>query len=130
MKPSSQSFIAFVLFVFILTSCRAGKKEVTAFVHVNLIPMTHESVVEDQTVLVEGTKIAAVGPSDEVVVPETASVIDGADTYLMPGLADMHMHTREDWPSDTWAVSPLNLYLANGVSWQPVGGILKKHWKR
>ncbi len=116
MRPSSQSFIAFVLFTFILTSCHAEKEQVTAFVHVNLIPMTHERVREDQTVLVEGTRIAAVGPSDEVAVPEKASVIDGAGTYLMPGLADMHTHTREDWPSDTWAVSPLNLYLANGVT--------------
>ena len=36
----------------------------------------------------------------------------------MPGLADMHMHTRDnwdDWLSD-WPVSPLHLYLANGVT--------------
>jgi hypothetical protein len=34
----------------------------------------------------------------------------------MPGLADMHMHLRYDWLSDAWPVSPLNLYLANGVT--------------
>jgi hypothetical protein len=34
----------------------------------------------------------------------------------MPGLADMHMHLRYNWMSDTWPVSPLKLYLANGVT--------------
>lgn len=32
------------------------------------------------------------------------------------GLADMHMHLRPDWLSDAWPVSPLKLYLANGVT--------------
>jgi hypothetical protein len=34
----------------------------------------------------------------------------------MPGLADMHMHTNQDWDTDAWPVSPLALYLANGVT--------------
>jgi hypothetical protein len=35
----------------------------------------------------------------------------------MPGLADMHMHTRQDWENrDVWPVHPLNLCLANGVT--------------
>lgn len=28
----------------------------------------------------------------------------------------MHMHLRYDWISDAWPVSPLKLYLANGVT--------------
>ena len=35
----------------------------------------------------------------------------------MPGLADMHMHTRADWEDpEIWPMHPLNLYLANGVT--------------
>jgi hypothetical protein len=35
----------------------------------------------------------------------------------MPGLADMHMHTRKDWDdAGVWPVHPLHLYLANGVT--------------
>ena len=36
----------------------------------------------------------------------------------MPGLADMHMHTRDNWDEwlSDWPVSPLILYLANGVT--------------
>jgi imidazolonepropionase-like amidohydrolase len=89
---------------------------VTAFVNVHLVPMTGEVIVESQTVLVEGTRITAIGLSNEVTIPKNAVVIDGAGAYLMPGLADMHAHVFRNWQGDDWPVSPLNLYLANGVT--------------
>ncbi len=89
--------------------------QVTALIHVRLVPMTEEKVVEDQTVLVKGKAIVNIGPSTQVNIPEDALVIDGAGAYLLPGLADMHMHTRLDWLT-VYPVSPLNLYLANGVT--------------
>jgi hypothetical protein len=50
-------------------------------------------------------------------VPLNARVIDGSGKFLLPGLADMHMHTRQDWDDgELWPVSPLVLYLANGVT--------------
>ena len=79
----------------------------TAFVHVNVVPMDRERVLRDQTVIVEGDRIAAIGR--DVAVPASATVIDGKGTaYLSPGLADMHTHseTRND----------LAIYLANGVT--------------
>lgn len=88
----------------------------TALLNVNLVPMTEEVVLENQTVLVEGTRIIQIGPSHEVAIPGNAVVINGAGAYLMPGLADMHIHTRDDWLSDEWPVSPLNLFLASGVT--------------
>jgi imidazolonepropionase-like amidohydrolase len=88
----------------------------TAFIHVNVVPMTNAIVIEDQTVLIEGDRIVAVGPGRRVSIPENATIIDGGGAYLMPGLADMHMHTRQDWESDEWPVFPLLLYLANGVT--------------
>jgi hypothetical protein len=78
--------------------------------------MTDEMVIEEQTVIVEGGTITTIGPSSELTLPECATIIDGQGAYLMPGLADMHMHTSEDWLSGTWPVSPLSLYLANGVT--------------
>lgn len=44
-------------------------------------------------VLVEGTRIAAVGESLEA--PEGAVVVDAAGRYLLPGLVDMHVHFRD-----------------------------------
>ena len=101
----------------ILASCSKNLEPYTAFTNVNLVPMTGEKIIENQTVLIEGTKIVAIGGSDALRIPEGARVIDGNGAYLMPGLADMHMHTRQDWEDqDVWPVHPLNLYLANGVT--------------
>ncbi len=94
----------------------------TAFVNVNVVPMTSETVIEQQTVLVRDGLIEAIGHVDEVRIPEDAKVIDGTDRYLMPGLAEMHAHV----PS---ADSPnldrnFSLYVANGVT--TVRGMLGK----
>jgi len=127
MKRIFMVFIAFALLIPILMSCNNEKQkgkasqlietseQVTAFKNINLVPMTDEKVLKDQTVLVKGKVIIEVGSSREVKIPENAIVIDGAGAYLMPGLADMHMHTRPGWLSD-YPVSPLSLYLANGVT--------------
>ena len=88
----------------------------TAFIHANLIPMTTAAVRFDQTVVVHGKQITAVGPFNRTQIPPNARVVDCRNAFLMPGLADMHMHLRYDWMSDAWPVSPLKLYLANGVT--------------
>ena len=66
--------------------------ETTAFIHVNVIPMDTPRVLADQTVVVTDGVIAEIGPNDAISIPEGAQIIDGASGYLMPGLADMHMH--------------------------------------
>lgn len=79
-----------------------------AFVDVTVIPMDSERVVPGQTVVVEDGLIAAVGPVPAVVVPDGATIVDGAGLYLMPGLTDMHVHVKQ--------VDELMLYIANGVT--------------
>jgi imidazolonepropionase-like amidohydrolase len=98
------------------SSSSTNEGSITAFTHVNLIPMTAETVLENQSVLIEGSRIIVIGPSDEIPIPPDTAIIDGEGAYLMPGLADMHMHTNQDWDTDAWPVSPLVLYLANGVT--------------
>jgi hypothetical protein len=116
-KRKLLSLTAVAFLALFSVSCRNEHGEITAFTHVNLVPMTGEMIVEGQTVLVRGRQIVAIGDSDALRVPEGAAVIDGDGAYLMPGLADMHMHTRQDWEDrETWPVHPLNLYLANGVT--------------
>src|SRR5262250_1408092 len=63
-----------------------------AFVHANVVPMDADRVLRDQTVIVSGGKIAAVGPSSKTAIPAGARRIDAAGEYLTPGLADMHAH--------------------------------------
>ena len=45
-----------------------------AFINVNVIPMSTETVLEEQTVLIEDGLIKVVGNVDEVRIPEEAIV--------------------------------------------------------
>jgi hypothetical protein len=79
----------------------------TLFEHVNVVPMDHERVLRDQSVLVEGNTIQAIGP--HLPRPDGAVVIDGnGRRYLSPGLADMHVHSTTS--------RDMVLFLANGVT--------------
>ncbi|MDH4154489.1 MAG: amidohydrolase family protein, partial [Nitrospira sp.] len=50
------------------------------------------TVRERMTVLVRGTKIAAVGPSNEVTIPKGATRLNGRGLTVIPGLIDCHVH--------------------------------------
>jgi hypothetical protein len=88
-----------------------------AFTNVNVIPLDHEGVEWDRTVLVRGDRIVSVGSRDEIKVPSGAVVIDGGGHYLVPGLTDAHVHvsgtpvmpTRDDFGDAL-------IYLAHGVT--------------
>jgi imidazolonepropionase-like amidohydrolase len=83
-----------------------------AFVGVNVIPMAGESrILPDHTVLVRDGRIAAVGPAREVPVPGDAVRIDAGGQYLLPGLADMHVHLEHSDDPRTLA-----MFLASGVT--------------
>src|SRR5262245_57936879 len=58
----------------------------TVFVGVSVVPMDHELVLANQTVLVQGDRIAAVGPDGSIPIPEDAQWVDAAGKYLLPGL--------------------------------------------
>jgi imidazolonepropionase-like amidohydrolase len=88
--------------------------QTTAFVNVNIIPMETEQVLENQTVIVEGDRITAIGPAGKVTVTAGAQVVEGEGAYLMPGLADMHMHFGA-FPFEA-EERPLKLFIANGVT--------------
>ncbi len=123
-----RSLLSIILSLLIIIGCSKYKgslpppvqksEGVIAFQNVNLVPMTDEQIVKDQNVLVRGKRIVEIGPSKKVVVPKNSKLIDGTGAYLMPGLADMHMHTVDNWDKwlSDWPVSPLHLYLANGVT--------------
>jgi imidazolonepropionase-like amidohydrolase len=116
-KTKLVSLVMAFLMASFLAACSNRAATLTALTGINVVPMTGERIVENQTVLVEEARIVAIGDSDVLCIPEGTQVIDGNGAYLMPGLADMHMHTRHDWEDrDIWPVHPLNLYLANGVT--------------
>ncbi len=79
-----------------------------AFTNVNVVPMTSETVLRNQIVVVDGGKIVSIGDAGAAKVPDGADVIDGEGGYLMPGLTDLHVHVNE--PDD------LSLYVIHGVT--------------
>lgn len=103
-----RSILAAALFVWAaLLPGIAMAAEVTAFIHVNVVPMDRERVLHGQTVVVRDGRIEAMGR--DLKVPAGAKLIDGHGTaWLAPGLSDMHIHadTRED----------LAVMLANGIT--------------
>jgi imidazolonepropionase-like amidohydrolase len=85
-----------------------------AFVNVNVIPMDSERVLASQTVIVREGRIAEIGPADQVKVPAGALRVDGAGKYLIPGLADLHVHL--DGYDDETNHALLQLLAVNGVT--------------
>ena len=92
-------------------------KDTVAFVDVNVVPMDSERLLAHQTVVVRGAHIVALGPVDATPVPSGATRVEGRGRYLMPGLADMHLHLvpGTGQPEDP-AGQVLALLLANGVT--------------
>lgn len=87
-----------------------------AFVGVTVVPMDAYGVLENQTVVVVGKRIARAGPAAEVKVPEDAVRIDGAGLFLMPGLAEMHAHIPGSSAPPGEIENTLFLYAANGIT--------------
>ena len=90
-----------------------------------LIALTHVTVVNpaeknplqpNVTVLLDGNKIVDVGPDTSIPISSGARVIDGTGKFLIPGLADMHIHlTGAGEPSGSREFM-LPLLIANGVT--------------
>jgi imidazolonepropionase-like amidohydrolase len=94
--------------------CGASFAESVAFVNVNVLPMSQESVIVAQTVIVEDQRIVTIGDVSDTPVPEEAVIVDGTDRFLMPGLAEMHGHVPGRNSANLERV--LTLYVANGVT--------------
>lgn len=57
-----------------------------------IITMDGDQVIEDGTVVIDGNRISAVGPSSDITVPEGAEIIDASGKTIMPGIVDVHAH--------------------------------------
>lgn len=82
------------------------------FTRVNVIPMTKDTILLRQDVIVRGEFIEAVLPEGSASIPSNARIIDAHGGYLMPGIADMHTHLS------IYDRDPrhLAIYLAQGVT--------------
>ncbi|MEX2608326.1 MAG: amidohydrolase family protein [Gemmatimonadota bacterium] len=91
------------------TACAAAQDPggVTVFRNVNVLTMQEEAALPAHAVIVAGGTITWVGAMADLVVPDGARLVEGGGRYLLPGLADMHVHMGGvDVP----------LFLANGIT--------------
>jgi imidazolonepropionase-like amidohydrolase len=103
---------------------------IVALDHVRVIDGTGAPAAEDQTILIENGRIAAVGRS--VTVPSQAKHLDLSGHTVIPGLVGMHEHLF--YPSgegiaiyNTQAYSFPRLYLASGVTTARTGGSMEPY---
>jgi hypothetical protein len=81
---------------------------VLAITRVNVVDVADGRIVPNTTVTINGGTIVGVAASS--APPRNAHVVDGQDTFLIPGLWDMHAHMEAS--GESW----LQLYVANGVT--------------
>jgi imidazolonepropionase-like amidohydrolase len=83
--------------------------------HVTVIDMTGEPPKSDQTVIITGDRIVALGKSGEIVMPQDAFVVEATGKFLIPGLWDMHVHLNYETVHQV-EQSLFPLLVANGVT--------------
>lgn len=97
---------------------------VVALEHTTVIDGTGAPVKHNQTIVISGGRIAAVGPPDSVQIPAHAERLDLTGYTALPGLVDMHGHLfylsnffhTDDLLAHDMPFSYPRLYLANGVT--------------
>ena len=93
-----------------------SNQAIVVFQNVTILAMDADRVVARQTVVVRGSTIESVSDARRSPPPPGAFVIDGTGQFLMPGLADMHIHLPGPTAPAGRAESELFLYVANGVT--------------
>nr|WP_314544073.1 amidohydrolase family protein [uncultured Massilia sp.] len=74
----------------------SGAEQVVAIRAGKLVDVVAGKVLADQTIVVSGERISAVGPTASTAVPTGARVIDLSRSTVLPGLVDAHVHLTGD----------------------------------
>jgi imidazolonepropionase-like amidohydrolase len=110
MKPRLSKHLLAICLSIALTATAMGapQAQVYAVEHVSVLTMNSRATLNDQTVIIAKGKIVQMGPSSQLHTPKGSRKISGKNKYLLPGLADMHVHLQS--PID------LSLFLSSGVT--------------
>src|SRR5207248_5614722 len=76
----------------LLSSCSRPTNPALAITHVTVIDATGSPPKPEMTLLIAGERIATLGPSGSTAIPRGARSLDATGKFLIPGLADMHVH--------------------------------------
>src|ERR1700683_5072738 len=78
-----------------------------SIVHVTIINVVTGAETPNQTIRIQGSRIASIAPSQDADA-SAPGAIDAHGSFLIPGLWDMHVHVHDK--------DELPLYVANGVT--------------
>jgi len=98
---------------------------VVALTHVRVIDGTGAPPRDDQTLIIRGGNIAAMGATGSVAVPADAQVLDLTGKSVIPGMVMMHEHLFYPTGPGVYgntSESFTRLYLAGGVTTMRTGG--------
>ena len=96
-----------------------------ALTHVRVIDGTGAAAKDDQTLIITGGNIVALGAARSIKVPDGAQVMDLTGKSVIPGLVMMHEHLYYPTGPGVYGadyVSFSRLYLAGGVTSMRTGG--------
>jgi imidazolonepropionase-like amidohydrolase len=115
---SRQFLVPLLLTLFVATSFSSAEpSSQLAITHVTVIDATGRAPQADQTVLIDGGRITAVGSTATIKVPKTARTIDASGKFLVPGFWDMHVHLAGINADPSWSKQVLlPLLLASGIT--------------
>src|SRR5690348_1272837 len=86
-------FARFLLIVLLAaTAGTAAAEPVTVLTGATLIDGTGKDAVKDAVIVIDGRKIAVVGPRGSVKIPAGAREVNVAGKYIIPGLMDANVH--------------------------------------
>jgi len=99
---------------------------VVALTHARVVDGTGAAAREDQTIVIQGDRINAVGSAGAVKVPAGAQVVDLTGSTVIPGLVGLHEHT---WFGGMAVSTPMSvtaplLYLGMGVTTAMTAGTM------
>lgn len=103
------AIVALLIFPVALCAHQNAEKKSVAFTNATVIDTTNGAARRDMTIIISGDRIAEIGKTGKVKVPEGAQVIDASGKFFIPGLWDMHVH---GFSRDLF----FPLFIANGVT--------------
>jgi hypothetical protein len=112
----SAAGLLFFVVLSLLVSCFSSRPATIAITHVTVIDATGSAPQPDSTVLISAGRISAVGSANKIAIPSSAKVVDASAKFLIPGLADMHIHLTGAGEPGGSREFILPLLIANGIT--------------
>lgn len=106
------SYATLTAVYFLLCAPVQAQSSSLAIQGVTVVDVIDGSLAPDRAVIIEGNRIAVIGSVAQTEVPEGATIVEAAGSYLIPGLWDLHVHATS--PEEVRLYFPL--FLASGIT--------------